>query len=102
MPIEKPALRRIGEAATALWVAGTLLPIMLLGFTDDGLLASAAVAMALPSAAFCLFLLGDALARAFGPPVGAVVGLAIVSSRQMAALTLAAGRILFITIIGRR
>lgn len=102
MPTEKPALRRICEAAAALWVATSLLPLILLGFTDDGLIGAAGVAMALPTAAFCLFVLGDALARAFGPPVSAVVGLAIVTIRQMNALTLAAGRILLITITGRR
>lgn len=90
------------EAATALWVAGTLLPLMLLGFTDDGLIGAAGVAMSLPAAAFCLFVLGDALARAFGPPVSAVVGLVILTTHQMVALSLAAGRILFITITGRR
>lgn len=86
----------------ALWVAGSLLPPMLWGFTEAGLIGAASVAIVLPASAFCLFVLGDALARAFGPPIGAVVGLAVVSSRQMAALTLAAGRILLITITGRR
>lgn len=97
-----PVLERIQEAAIALWVAGTLLPVILFGFTDDGLIASAAVAMAFPSAAFCLFVLGNGLARAFGPPAGAVIGLGIVTVRHMATLTLAAGRILLITIAGRR
>lgn len=90
------------EAALALWVAGSLLPLMLWGLTDAGLIGAAAVAMAFPSAAFCLFVLGDGLARAFGPPAGAVIGLGIVTVRHLAALTLAAGRILLITIAGRR
>ena len=102
MPSEEPAVCRIRNAAIALWVGGSLLPIILLGFTDNGLIDAAVAAMVLPAAAFCLFVLGDCLARAFGPPVGSVIGLAIVSSRQMAALTLVAGRIMFITIIGRR
>lgn len=102
MPFDKPLLRRICEAAAALWAAGSLLPLILWGFTDAGLIGAASVAMGLPAAAFCLFVLGDALARAFGPPVGAALGLAIVTIRQIATLTLAAGRILLITITGRR
>lgn len=102
MPIEKPFLDRMREAAVALWVAGSLLPLILWGFTDAGLIGAASVAMVLPAATFCLFVLGDGLARAFGPPAGAVIGLGIVTVRHMAALTLAAGRILLITIAGRR
>lgn len=104
MPTEdgKSLLRRIREAAIAIWVAGSLLPLVLWGVTDQGLIGSASVAMVLPAAAFCLFVLGDALARVFGPPAGAVIGLSISTIRHMAALTLATGRILLITIAGRR
>ncbi|MBN8915093.1 MAG: hypothetical protein J0I31_05795 [Rhizobiales bacterium] len=45
------------------------------GVADTGLIGAASVAMVLPAATFCLFVLGVSLARAFGPPVGAVVGL---------------------------
>ncbi|MFG1313877.1 hypothetical protein [Xanthobacter autotrophicus] len=104
MPTEdaKPLLRRIREAAIAIWVAGSLLPLMLWGVTDQGLIGSASVAMGLPAAAFCLFVLGDALARAFGPPARVVIGLGIFTVRQMSVLTRAAGQILLITIAGRR